>query len=67
MKFPTYPSAKTNQRSAFHQQRKALRIVRVVEAGQARSSSVGRMIISGCIADICAELDRLAQRESAMA
>ncbi|MCF8148520.1 MAG: hypothetical protein K9J50_08180 [Sulfuritalea sp.] len=66
MKFPNYPSAKTNQRSAFHQQRKALRIVRVVEAGQARSS-VGRMLISGCIADICAELDRLAQRESAMA
>jgi hypothetical protein len=66
MKFLTYPSANTNQRSPFHQQRKALRIVRVVEAGQARSS-VGRMIISGCITDICAELDRLAQRESAMA
>lgn len=40
----------------------ALRVVRVMEAGQARSS-VGRMVISGRMEDVCAELDRLAARE----
>ncbi len=42
-----------------------LRVVRVVEAGQARASS-GRMVISGRMADVCAELDRLAAREAAL-
>lgn len=42
-----------------------LRIVRVVETGQA-SASVGRMVISGSMADVCAELDRLAAREAAL-
>lgn len=40
-----------------------LRVVRVVEAGHDRSS-VGRMVISGRMADVCAELDRLAAREA---
>lgn len=40
-----------------------LRVVRVVERGQARSE-VGRMVISGRMADVCAELDRLAAREA---
>lgn len=44
---------------------KPLRVVRVVEAGQARTS-VGRMVISGRMADVCAELDRLAAREAAV-
>jgi len=44
---------------------KPLRIVRVVEAGQARSC-VGRMVISGRMADVCDELDRLAACESAL-
>ena len=44
---------------------KPLRVVRVVESGQARSS-VGRMVISGRMADVCAELDRLAAREAAL-
>jgi hypothetical protein len=42
---------------------RALRVVRVLEAGQA-SASVGRMVISGRMADVCAELDRLAAREA---
>lgn len=42
-----------------------LRVLRVVESGQARSS-VGRMVISGRMADVCAELDRLAAREAAL-
>lgn len=43
----------------------ALRVVRVVETGQSRAS-VGRMVISGRMADVCAELDRLAAREAAL-
>ena len=42
---------------------KAVRVVRVLEAGQARNK-VGRMSISGRMADVCAELDRLAARET---
>lgn len=42
-----------------------LRVVRIVEAGQTRAS-VGRMVISGRMADVCAELDRLADREAAL-
>ncbi|MDP3617404.1 MAG: hypothetical protein Q8R49_06255 [Rhodoferax sp.] len=38
---------------------KPLRIVRILEAGQA-PANVGRMVISGRMADVCAELDRLA-------
>ena len=43
----------------------ALRVVRVLEAGQA-PACVGRMVISGRMADVCAELDRLAAREAAL-
>ena len=46
------------------QVRRTLRIVRVVESGQPRAH-VGRMVISGRMADVCAELDRLAAREAA--
>ena len=44
---------------------KPLRIVRILEAGQA-PTHVGRMLISGRMADVCAELDRLAAREAAL-
>jgi hypothetical protein len=40
-------------------QRRPLRIVRILETGQS-STQVGRMVISGRMADVCAELDRLA-------
>jgi hypothetical protein len=40
--------------------------VRVVDADQTRSN-IGRIVISGCMADVCAELDRMVQRESAAA
>lgn len=46
-------------------QHKPLRVVHVLEAGQTESS-VGRMVISGRMADVCAELDRLAAREAAL-
>ena len=48
-----------------HHRVRPLRIVRMVEKGQPRSS-VGRMVISGRMADVCAELDRLAARETAL-
>lgn len=44
---------------------KPLRVLRVVETGQPRAS-VGRMVISGRMADVCAELDRLAAGEAAL-
>jgi hypothetical protein len=40
-----------------------LRVVRVVEPGPLRSAA-GRMVISGRMADVCAELDRLAAQEA---
>ena len=42
-----------------------VRVMRVLEAGQA-PASVGRMVISGRMADVCAELDRLVAREAAL-
>ena len=42
--------------------RPALKVLHVVDQGM--PSSVGRMVISGRMADVCAELDRLAAREA---
>ena len=42
-----------------------LRIVRILEADHL-PANVGRMVISGRMSDVCAELDRLAARESAL-
>lgn len=42
----------------------AVRMRRLSESGQ-RPEQAGRMVISGRMADVCAELDRLAQREAA--
>lgn len=44
--------------------RRPLRVVRVAEAGPAPATA-GRMVISGRMADVCAELDRLAALETA--
>lgn len=60
--FHTTPIGTGDENSKHH---KPLRVVRVLEAGQAQSS-VGRMVISGRMADVCAELDRLAARETAL-
>ncbi len=43
--------------------RKPLRVVRVVDAFHPPAGA-GRMVISGRMADVCAELDRLAALES---
>jgi hypothetical protein len=42
-----------------------LRVLRVLESGQPRSCA-GRLVISGRMADVCAELDRLVEREAAL-
>lgn len=43
-----------------------LRVLRVVDAGHG-ASTAGRMVISGRMADVCAELERLAALETAAA
>ena len=40
----------------------AVRVVRMLESGQS-PKAVGRMVISGTMADVCAELDRLVSHE----
>ena len=47
------------------QTRRPLRVVRVVDGGHA--AGAGRMVISGRMADVCAELDRLAALEARQA
>jgi len=42
---------------------RALRVVRVLEPSTPRAVA-GRMVISGRMADVCAELDRLAAQEA---
>jgi hypothetical protein len=59
---PAVAAPAQQSRSDAH---RPLRIVRVVESGQ-RTNSVGRMVISGRMADVCAELERLAAREAAL-
>lgn len=43
--------------------RRPLRVVRVVD-GCTTTAGAGRMVISGRMADVCAELDRLAESEA---
>ena len=66
---PLRPSAKaplpltTANRAPVSQ--RPLRVLRVVDS-QGRAAG-GRMVISGRLADVCAELDRLAGKEAAAA
>lgn len=46
--------------------RGVVRVVRIVERGQSTETE-GRVVISGRMADVCAELDRLAALEAASA
>jgi hypothetical protein len=52
-----------NLPAARHAAHRPLRTVRVMEAGQA-PGQVGRMVMSGRMADVCAELDRLVACEA---
>jgi hypothetical protein len=46
-----------------HRPARPLRVLRVVEPASSRAVA-GRMVISGRLADVCAELDRLAAQEA---
>lgn len=54
-----------NAHPSRHALRSPLRVIRVVEPGQAPSLA-GRILMSGRMADVCAELDRMVEREAAM-
>jgi hypothetical protein len=58
--------AKHSQSVAHGAAPRRLKVVREFEAGISPSCA-GRMVISGRMADVCAELDRMAQRETALA
>jgi hypothetical protein len=58
-----WPSAHAHAHAPYARR---LRVLRVVDAGHAPSTA-GRMVISGRMADVCAELDRLAALEGAAA
>jgi hypothetical protein len=45
------------------QRQPSLRVLRVHESGQ-HTTGAGRMVISGRMADVCAELDRLVAMEA---
>ena len=51
-------------RAATPRAARPLRVLRVVDPAQGRAGS-GRLVISGRLADVCAELDRLAALEAA--
>ena len=62
-----YKPLAARARGIYHAQTpptRPLRIERIVESGQP-ASQVGRMVMSGRMADVCAELDRLVAREAA--
>lgn len=43
-----------------------LRVIRVPDQGESASNHVGRLLISGRMADVCAELDRLVANEKTL-
>lgn len=64
---PTAPreSAQTSRATPKGATPSRLRIVREFDANVSPACA-GRMVISGRMADVCAELDRMAQREAAL-
>ena len=59
---PCAPARQPQQR-AVARPAPPLRVLRVVEPAAARTVA-GRMVISGRLADVCAELERLAAQEA---
>jgi hypothetical protein len=60
---PQQPARVTRRPMSVPRAPKPLRVVRVMEPAGGRSTA-GRMVISGRMADVCAELDRLATLEA---
>jgi hypothetical protein len=56
-------STNLGKSTGFQTKQRALRILRISEQGEA-TSCAGRMVISGRMADVCAELDRLVALEA---
>ena len=52
--------------SCARRAQRPLRVVRVMDKEGQRGPSGGRMVISGRMADVCAELDRLAALEATL-
>ena len=59
---PRHPARVTRRPLSVPQAPKPLRVVRVMEGGS--RNTAGRMVISGRLSDVCAELDRLAALEA---
>jgi hypothetical protein len=57
------PARSCAPRQALAARTRPLRVVRVIESNRLPASA-GRMVISGRMADVCAELDRLAAAEA---
>jgi hypothetical protein len=60
---PQQPARVTRRPMSVPRAHKPLRVVRVMEPTAARSIA-GRMVISGRLADVCAELERMAALEA---
>jgi hypothetical protein len=60
---PQQPARVTRRPMSVPRAPKPLRVVRVMDPAGARSTA-GRMVISGRLSDVCAELDRLAALEA---
>jgi hypothetical protein len=57
------PDTSFEKATPRHAHPRALRVLRVSEQGET-ASCAGRMVISGRMADVCAELDRLVALEA---
>ena len=57
------PSIGNSPKTQMHAKHRALRVLRVSEHGQTPHCA-GRMVISGRMSDVCAELDRLVALEA---
>jgi hypothetical protein len=60
---PTPCATPSHVKTPVTQRQPSLRVLRVHECGQ-NSPGAGRMVISGRMADVCAELDRLVALEA---
>ena len=56
-------STRLGKSTGIQTKQRALRVLRISEQGEA-TSCAGRMVISGRMADVCAELDRLVALEA---
>jgi hypothetical protein len=58
------PARRSTSQGATRQRASLLRVIHIMEPGTA-AAPVGRLLMSGRMADVCAELDRMVEREAA--